>query len=98
MFAQANEAARATPGRWSNRRRHEHRLDFWLGLRAVPGRGAAVHNAYGPENFVKRSKELAKKYGERSSAAVIVKYARTAGHSRRCEGCNRGRRLIFRDL
>ena len=49
----------------------------------APFQGGALQfiTAYGLDNFVKRSKELAKKYGERfKPAAIVVKLAREGKH------------------
>jgi 3-hydroxyacyl-CoA dehydrogenase / enoyl-CoA hydratase / 3-hydroxybutyryl-CoA epimerase len=78
MFAQANEAAKCY-AEGVVETVADTNIGSIFGWGFAPFQGGALQfiNAYGPENFVKRSKELAKKYGERfKPAAIIVKYAR----------------------
>jgi 3-hydroxyacyl-CoA dehydrogenase / enoyl-CoA hydratase / 3-hydroxybutyryl-CoA epimerase len=78
MFAQANEAAKCY-AEGVVETVADTNIGSIFGWGFAPFQGGALQfiNAYGLENFVKRSKELAKKYGERfKPAAIIVKMAR----------------------
>jgi 3-hydroxyacyl-CoA dehydrogenase / enoyl-CoA hydratase / 3-hydroxybutyryl-CoA epimerase len=78
MFAQANEAAKCY-AEGVVETVADTNIGSIFGWGFAPFQGGALQfiNAYGLENFVKRSRELAKKYGERfKPAAIIVKYAR----------------------
>jgi 3-hydroxyacyl-CoA dehydrogenase / enoyl-CoA hydratase / 3-hydroxybutyryl-CoA epimerase len=78
MFAQANEAARCY-AEGVVETVADTNIGSIFGWGFAPFQGGALQfiNAYGLENFVKRSKELAKKYGERfKPAAIIVQMAK----------------------
>jgi 3-hydroxyacyl-CoA dehydrogenase / enoyl-CoA hydratase / 3-hydroxybutyryl-CoA epimerase len=78
MFAQANEAAKCY-AEGVVETVADTNIGSIFGWGFAPFQGGALQfiNAYGLDNFVKRSKELAKKYGERfKPAAIIVKYAK----------------------
>jgi 3-hydroxyacyl-CoA dehydrogenase/enoyl-CoA hydratase/3-hydroxybutyryl-CoA epimerase len=78
MFAQANEAARCY-AEGVVETVADTNIGSIFGWGFAPFQGGALQfiNAYGLENFVKRSKELAKKYGERfKPAAIIVKLSK----------------------
>jgi len=78
MFAQANEAAKCY-AEGVVETVADTNVGSIFGWGFAPFQGGALQfiNAYGLENFVKRSKELAKKYGERfKPAAIVVKMAK----------------------
>jgi 3-hydroxyacyl-CoA dehydrogenase/enoyl-CoA hydratase/3-hydroxybutyryl-CoA epimerase len=78
MFAQANEAAKCY-AEGVVETVADTNIGSIFGWGFAPFQGGALQfiNAYGLDNFVKRSKALAKKYGERfKPAAIVVKYAR----------------------
>ena len=78
MFAQANEAAKCY-AEGVVETVADTNIGSIFGWGFAPFQGGALQfiNAYGLEKFVKRSKELAKKYGERfKPAPILVKYAR----------------------
>lgn len=78
MFAQANEAAKCH-AEGVVETVADANIGSIFGWGFAPFQGGALQfiNAYGVENFVKRSKELAKKYGERfKPAPVLVKMAK----------------------
>ena len=78
MFAQANEAAKCY-AEGVVETVADTNIGSIFGWGFAPFQGGALQfiNAYGLENFVKRSKELAKKYGERfKPAAIVVKMAK----------------------
>jgi len=78
MFAQANEAAKCY-AEGVVETVADTNIGSIFGWGFAPFQGGALQfiNAYGLENFVKRSKELAKKYGERfKPAALVVKMAK----------------------
>jgi 3-hydroxyacyl-CoA dehydrogenase / enoyl-CoA hydratase / 3-hydroxybutyryl-CoA epimerase len=78
MFAQANEAAKCY-AEGVVETVADTNIGSIFGWGFAPFQGGALQfiNAYGLDNFVRRSKELAKKYGERfKPAAIIVKLAR----------------------
>jgi 3-hydroxyacyl-CoA dehydrogenase/enoyl-CoA hydratase/3-hydroxybutyryl-CoA epimerase len=78
MFAQANEAAKCY-AEGVVETVADTNIGSIFGWGFAPFQGGALQfiNAYGLDNFVKRSKELAKKYGERfKPAPIIVKYAK----------------------
>jgi 3-hydroxyacyl-CoA dehydrogenase/enoyl-CoA hydratase/3-hydroxybutyryl-CoA epimerase len=81
MFAQANEAAKCY-AEGVVETVADTNIGSIFGWGFAPFQGGALQfiNAYGPGNFVRRSKELAKKYGERfKPAAIIVKLAKDGG-------------------
>jgi len=78
MFAQANEAAKCY-AEGVVETVADTNIGSIFGWGFAPFQGGALQfiNAYGLDNFVKRSKELAKKYGERfKPAPIVVKYAK----------------------
>ena len=78
MFAQANEAAKCY-AEGVVETVADTNIGSIFGWGFAPFQGGALQfiNAYGLDNFVKRSKELAKKYGERfKPAPIIVKLAK----------------------
>ena len=78
MFAQANEAAKCYAEKVVESVADTN-IGSIFGWGFAPFQGGALQyiNAYGVENFVKRSKELAKKYGERfKPAPILVKMAK----------------------
>jgi 3-hydroxyacyl-CoA dehydrogenase/enoyl-CoA hydratase/3-hydroxybutyryl-CoA epimerase len=78
MFAQANEAARCH-AEGVVETVADTNIGSIFGWGFAPFQGGALQfiNAYGVENFVKRSKVLAKQYGERfKPAPILVKMAR----------------------
>jgi len=78
MFAQANEAAKCY-AEGVVETVADTNIGSIFGWGFAPFQGGALQfiNAYGLENFVKRSKELARKYGERfKPAAILVKMAK----------------------
>ncbi|MGH8506039.1 MAG: 3-hydroxyacyl-CoA dehydrogenase NAD-binding domain-containing protein [Stenotrophobium sp.] len=78
MFAQANEAAKCHAENVVETVADTN-IGSIFGWGFAPFQGGALQfiNAYGVENFVKRSRELAKKYGERfKPAAILVKMAK----------------------
>jgi 3-hydroxyacyl-CoA dehydrogenase/enoyl-CoA hydratase/3-hydroxybutyryl-CoA epimerase len=78
MFAQANEAAKCY-AEGVVETVADTNIGSIFGWGFAPFQGGALQfiNAYGLDNFVKRSKELAKKYGERfKPAAIVVKLAK----------------------
>src|SRR5258708_2641735 len=78
MFAQANEAAKCY-AEGVVETVADTNIGSIFGWGFAPFQGGALQfiNAYGLENFVKRSKELSKKYGERfKPAAIVVKMAK----------------------
>jgi 3-hydroxyacyl-CoA dehydrogenase/enoyl-CoA hydratase/3-hydroxybutyryl-CoA epimerase len=78
MFAQANEAAKCY-AEGVVETVADTNIGSIFGWGFAPFQGGALQfiNAYGLDNFVRRSKELAKKYGERfKPATVIAKLAR----------------------
>jgi 3-hydroxyacyl-CoA dehydrogenase / enoyl-CoA hydratase / 3-hydroxybutyryl-CoA epimerase len=78
MFAQANEAARCH-AEGVVETVADTNIGSIFGWGFAPFQGGALQfiNAYGVENFVKRSKALAKQYGERfKPAPILVKMAR----------------------
>ena len=78
MFAQANEAAKCY-AEGVVETVADTNVGSVFGWGFAPFQGGALQfiNAYGLDNFVKRSKELARKYGERfKPAAIIVKLAK----------------------
>lgn len=78
MFAQANEAAKCH-AEGVVETVADTNIGSIFGWGFAPFQGGALQfiNAYGVENFVKRSKELAKKYGERfKPAPSLVKMAK----------------------
>jgi 3-hydroxyacyl-CoA dehydrogenase/enoyl-CoA hydratase/3-hydroxybutyryl-CoA epimerase len=78
MFAQANEAAKCY-AEGVVETVADTNIGSIFGWGFAPFQGGALQfiNAYGLENFVKRSKELAKKYGDRfKPAPILVKMAR----------------------
>jgi len=89
MFGEANEAPVLRRGRGRDRRRHEHRLDFGWGFAPIPGRGRCSSSRLRPENFVKRSKELAKKVRRALQAGRRHREVRQGRQDirGRCEGC-----------
>ena len=78
MFAQANEAAKCY-AEGVTETVADTNIGSIFGWGFAPFQGGALQfiNAYGLENFVKRSKALAKKYGERfKPASIVVKMAK----------------------
>ena len=78
MFAQANEAAKCH-AEGVVETVADTNIGSIFGWGFAPFQGGALQfiNAYGVEKFVSRSKELAKKYGERfKPAAILVKMAK----------------------
>ena len=78
MFVQANEAAKCYAEKVVETVADAN-IGSIFGWGFAPFQGGALQfiNAYGVENFVKRSKELSKKYGERfKPAAILVKMAK----------------------
>jgi 3-hydroxyacyl-CoA dehydrogenase / enoyl-CoA hydratase / 3-hydroxybutyryl-CoA epimerase len=78
MFAQANEAAKCY-AEGVVETVADTNIGSIFGWGFAPFQGGALQfiNAYGLDNFVRRSKELAKKYGERfKPAAIVVKLAK----------------------
>ncbi|MBI2382668.1 MAG: enoyl-CoA hydratase/isomerase family protein [Gammaproteobacteria bacterium] len=78
MFAQANEAAKCY-AEGVVETVADTNIGSIFGWGFAPFQGGALQfiNAYGLEKFVKRGKELAKKYGERfKPAAILVKMAK----------------------
>ncbi|MES2491023.1 MAG: 3-hydroxyacyl-CoA dehydrogenase NAD-binding domain-containing protein [Pseudomonadota bacterium] len=78
MFAQANEAAKCY-AEGVVEAVGDTNIGSIFGWGFAPHQGGALQfiNAYGVEKFVNRSKELAKKYGERfKPAAILVKMAK----------------------
>jgi 3-hydroxyacyl-CoA dehydrogenase/enoyl-CoA hydratase/3-hydroxybutyryl-CoA epimerase len=78
MFAQANEAAKCY-AEGVVETVADTNIGSIFGWGFAPFQGGALQfiNAYGLDNFVKRSKELAKAYGERfKPAAIVVKLAK----------------------
>jgi len=78
MFAQANEAAKCY-AEGVVEAVGDTNIGSIFGWGFAPHQGGALQfiNAYGVEKFVTRSKELAKKYGERfKPAAILVKMAK----------------------
>ncbi|TXH05245.1 MAG: 3-hydroxyacyl-CoA dehydrogenase [Nevskiaceae bacterium] len=78
MFAQANEAAKCY-AEGVVEAVGDTNIGSIFGWGFAPFQGGALQfiNAYGVQNFVNRSKELAKKYGERfKPAAILVKMAK----------------------
>jgi 3-hydroxyacyl-CoA dehydrogenase / enoyl-CoA hydratase / 3-hydroxybutyryl-CoA epimerase len=78
MFAQANEAAKCH-AEGVVETVADTNIGSIFGWGFAPFQGGALQfiNAYGVENFVKRSKELAKQYGERfKPAPILVKMAK----------------------
>ncbi|MGH8539137.1 MAG: 3-hydroxyacyl-CoA dehydrogenase NAD-binding domain-containing protein [Stenotrophobium sp.] len=78
MYAQANEAAKCY-AEGVVESVGDTNIGSIFGWGFAPFQGGALQfiNACGVENFVKRSKELAKKYGERfKPAAILVKMAK----------------------
>ena len=82
MFAQANEAAKCYADKVVESVADTN-IGSIFGWGFAPFQGGALQyiNAYGVDNFVKRSKELAKKYGERfKPAPILVKMAKEGTH------------------
>jgi 3-hydroxyacyl-CoA dehydrogenase/enoyl-CoA hydratase/3-hydroxybutyryl-CoA epimerase len=78
MFAQANEAAKCYEEKVVESVADTN-IGSIFGWGFAPFQGGALQfiNAYGVDNFVKRSKELAKKYGERfKPARILVRMAK----------------------
>ncbi|MGH8461625.1 MAG: 3-hydroxyacyl-CoA dehydrogenase family protein, partial [Stenotrophobium sp.] len=78
MFAQANEAAKCY-AEGVVEAVGDTNIGSIFGWGFAPFQGGALQfiNAYGVDNFVKRSKELAKQYGERfKPAAILVKMSK----------------------
>ncbi|HUR42236.1 MAG TPA: 3-hydroxyacyl-CoA dehydrogenase NAD-binding domain-containing protein [Verrucomicrobiae bacterium] len=78
MFAQANEAAKCY-AEGVVETVADTNIGSIFGWGFAPFQGGALQfiNAYGVENFVKRSKDLAKRYGERfRPAPILVKMAK----------------------
>ena len=78
MFAQANEAAKCYAEKVVESVADTN-IGSIFGWGFAPFQGGALQfiNAYGVQNFVKRSRELAKRYGERfKPAPILVKMAK----------------------